>query len=78
MNRQYGDSHYTTRMIEDRAEGFVGYELMRQRQGSDDCIARILFWDSSGQFSLETLGGDVPLDILEELVGEAKSSIKFA
>ena len=65
-------------MIEDGAEGFAGFELMRQRHGSHVCIARILFWDSSGHFSVETLGSDVPLDILEELAAEAKSSIKIA
>jgi hypothetical protein len=78
MDRQYGDSRYTSRMVEARAEGYVGFELMRQRHGSDSRIARILFWDSFGQFSVETFGSDVPLDILEELAAEAKSSIKIS
>lgn len=76
MDRQYGDARYTSCMIEDRKEGYIGLELRRLRHGISDRIARILFWDASGQFSVETLGSDVPLDVLEELLLEVKTSIK--
>ena len=76
MDRQYGDARFKSCMVEDRAEGYVGYDLMCIRHGKDSCVARILFWDASGQFSVETLGSDVPLGILEELISEAKASIK--
>ena len=76
MNRQFGDARFTSTMIEDVAEGYIGYDLVRIQHGKNNSIARILFWDASGQFSVETLGSDVPLGILEELIAEAKATIK--
>jgi hypothetical protein len=49
---------------------------MRIQDGNSTHIARILFWDACGQFFVETLGSDVPLTILEELIEEARSTIK--
>ncbi len=76
MNREYSDARYASNKVEDRTEGFVGFELARVRCGNRSCLARILFWDASGQFSVETLGTDVPLVVLEELIAEAKAFIK--
>lgn len=76
MNRQFGDAHFTSIRIEDRVEGYEGYDLARIRRGKNDLVARIIFWDASGQFTVETLGSDVPLGILEELIAEAKATIK--
>ena len=76
MNRQYGEVRFTSSMIEDHAEGFVGYDLIRNRHGKSDRVARIVYWDASGQFSVETHGSDVPLEVLEDLIAEAKARIK--
>ena len=78
MNREYGDARYSSCRVEDHSEGYVGLHLIRLQHGKSDRVARILFWDSSGQFSVETLGTDVPLAILEELIAEAKAFIKTA
>jgi hypothetical protein len=78
MNRKYGDSHYSSHRVEDRAEGYVGFDLMRLQNSKSDLVVRILFWDACGQFVVETLGTCVPLEILEELITEAKESIKTA
>jgi hypothetical protein len=61
--------------VEDRKEGYVGLELNRVCQCKSERVARIVFWDACGQFSIETLGTDVPLEILEGLIAEAKESI---
>lgn len=76
MDRQHGEARFTSQRIEDPFEGWIGYELVRVQHSDNICVARILFWDASGQFSVETLGTDVPLGILEELIAEAKASIK--
>jgi hypothetical protein len=78
MDREYGDARYTSRKVEDRVAGFVGFDLWRSHHGHDACVARVLFWDACGQFSAETLGTDVPLQVLEEVIAEAKASIKTA
>lgn len=76
MDRHYGEASYISSMVRDGVDGYVGYDLVRRQGGSENRVARILFWDSCGQFFVETLGSDVPLEILEELIAEAKSSIK--
>ena len=76
MDRQFGEARYFSSMIEDCAEGYVGYELLRTQYGKSQQVARIVFWDASGQFSVETFGTDVPLAILEELIAEVKAQMK--
>ncbi|HEX4144055.1 MAG TPA: hypothetical protein VHY91_11015 [Pirellulales bacterium] len=76
MDREYGNARYSTCKVEDPSEGYVGFDLLRSQSGKKDRVARILFWDADGQFSLETCGTDVPLGILEELIAEAKGSMK--
>jgi len=76
MNREHGDARFTSRKVEDRAEGFVGFDLLRSHRGHDTCVARVLFWGACGQFSVETLGTDVPLEVLEEVIAEARSPSK--
>ncbi|WP_129775910.1 hypothetical protein [Peristeroidobacter soli] len=74
MKQAYGDAQYTSSPVEDQEQGFGGYELRRLREGREDRVATVLFWDATGQFFVETFG-DVPLVILEALIAEAKSSI---
>ena len=76
MNRTYGDAVYSTSPVQDSQQGYTGLELYRVRQNKRKRMASILFWDASGQFSVETFKSDVPLDILEELIAEAKNAIK--
>ena len=76
MNRDYGDANYSTLRVEENLQGYAGLELYRIRQGKKDRIARVLFWDAAGQFFVETFEADVPLDILEAVIAEAKEKIK--
>ncbi len=76
MDRQYGGYRYTSHFVEDTTDGYGGYELIKIGFGEKVPIARVIFWDAIGQFCVETLGGDLPVVILEELIDEAKSNIK--
>jgi hypothetical protein len=78
MDRRFGAYQYSSHRVECGSEGYVGVDLVRSTNHKSDRVARILFWDSCGQFAVETLGTDVPLEILEELIAEAKGSIKTA
>jgi hypothetical protein len=40
--------------------------------------ARIVFWDAVGQFALEVTVGELPLVVIEELIREAKATIRIA
>jgi len=76
MNREYGDARYTTSAVRDRKEGYAGLELHRTSKRDTKRVARVVFWDASGQFFFETFDADIPLDIAEELIAEAKKTIK--
>jgi hypothetical protein len=74
MKQTHGDAQYTSSFVEDHEKSFGGYELLRFRNGKEDRIATVLFWDATGQFFVETFG-DVPLVVLEALIEEARSTI---
>jgi hypothetical protein len=76
MDRRFGEARYTSTLVKDDVDGFVGYELMRVQDGDGTLIARVLYWDACGQFFVHMVGSDVPLGILEELIAEAKATVK--
>ena len=75
MNRKHGAWVYATRAVANRELGWAGLELYREAKGQHECGGRVIFWDASGQFSLQTFG-EIPLDVAEELIREAKQTIK--
>jgi hypothetical protein len=54
----------------------VGIELFREREGIQVLAAHIICWDANGQCLLQTFE-EVPLNILEELIAEAKQKFKI-
>jgi hypothetical protein len=74
MKRKYGAEEYTSSFIEDRAQGFGGYELLRVENGKEHRVATVIFWDAMGQYFVGTFG-DVPLVILEALIAETRAAI---
>ena len=75
MNFQHGTAIYTTRAIADRDAGSAGLDLYCEAGGQPKCVARIAFWDASGQFAFQTFK-EIPLVVVEELIAEAKQTIK--
>ncbi|APW60979.1 hypothetical protein BSF38_02476 [Paludisphaera borealis] len=78
MDRPYGDSRFVSRFIQDNVQGYSGLELSRTRRGQTDVVATIIFWDAAGKYSVETLGTDVPLEVIEELAVEARRTIEIS
>ena len=76
MKRIHGRFEFKSEYVEDRRDGWGGFDLYRIENDKKDRVARIAFWDAAGEFVLETFGGDVPLTIIEDLVDEAKRTIK--
>ncbi len=79
MDRQYANAHYKSCRVNDNKEGFAAVELHRTR--SDDVksvrVARVVFWDACGDFSLETFNTDIPAELAIDLIDEAKKTIKI-
>jgi hypothetical protein len=40
-------------------------------------VARVVFWDAYGDFFFETFNADVRVKIAEQLIAEAKATIKI-
>lgn len=75
MERELGHEHYWTTFVANDVEGFAGVVLHRERFGETVVAARVVFWDAAGQFFLQTFAGDVPVEIVEELILEAKERV---
>jgi hypothetical protein len=78
MDRVFGDERYTTCEVDDAEQGCSGLELHRTCRGKTDRVAQVLYWDASGHFFVATFGVEVPVDIIEDLIAETKTSIKLA
>ena len=76
VKRIHGRFEFESAYVEDRRDGWGGFDLYRLENDQKQRVARIVFWDAAGEFVLETFGGDVPLTIMEELIAEAKRTIK--
>ena len=76
MRRVHGRLEFTSEYVEDRDDGWGGFDLYRLENDQKQRVARIVFWDAAGEFVLETFGGDVPLAVIESLIEEAKQNIR--
>jgi hypothetical protein len=76
MNLRWGDSLFTTSFVYDNQQGFERLELHCVRRGVSKRVATALFLDASGQFFVETFDTDVPADVVERCIAEAKASVK--
>ncbi len=78
MDQSIGHMRYTSRKVEDKLDGYAGYELWRSRDGQTAVrIASVLYWDALAGFYVETFGTDVPLKVLEELIAETKEQTGY-
>jgi hypothetical protein len=76
MERHFGDERYWTCIIDDRKDGFAGLRLHRERFGETAIAAQVIYWDATGGFAVETLNGDVPVEIIEAVIAEARQHVK--
>ena len=77
MNRKWGEFQYSSVYVDDKKDGFCGFELYCASKGETRRVASVIFWDASGQFFVETFGSDVPLDILEALIEETREHYRI-
>jgi hypothetical protein len=76
MDIQHGD-HYWTTFVEDLKEGFAGFRLHRERFGRSAVVGQTIFWDAAGGFVFGTFDGeDVPVEVVEAAIAEAREKIK--
>jgi len=76
VNIQHGHERYWTTFVEDRKDGYLGFRLHRERFSRTSEAGQVTFWDASGGFVFETFDGDVPVEIVEAVIREARDRIK--
>lgn len=79
LDRQYGRHHFATiPLVIDCTDGFTALRLNETLNGITTICAEVVYWDACGQFLLQTFGREVPLEIIEELIAEAKEKIRVS
>ena len=77
MDIQHGHEHYWTTFVEDCKDGCAGFQLHRERFGHRALVGQTTYWDATGGFVFGTFGGeDVPVEIVEAAIAEAREKIK--
>ena len=78
MDRQCSIFRYTTRLVHDNKEGNSALQLhATPKDGDTQRVARVVYWDAYGALFFETFDAQVPLEIAELLIAEAKATITF-
>ncbi len=72
MDREHKGARYTTLMASDLERDGMGLELHWTVGDQDATVAEVFYSDASGEWSLNTFDCDVSLDLIEELIEEAR------
>ncbi len=76
MKMSWGDSEYWSERFEDRDAGCEGFRLHRGTFGESSVVAEVTFWDATGGFTFRTIDGDLPIEVVNAAIEEAKREIK--
>lgn len=72
MDREHREARYTTLLASDIPRDGMGLELHQTLQGKNTVVAEIFYSDVEHTWTLNTFDHDVPLELVEEMVAEAK------
>ena len=76
MDIHHGHEHYWTELFDNAKDGCIGYRLHRERFGKTAVAAEVVFWDATGGFTVETLDGVVPVEVIHAAIDEARKEIR--
>ena len=76
MRRHWKRAEYETKVLENDEEGWIGIDLMRTENQTAVRVARITFWDADGGFALSIFAEELPLEIVEDLISDAKALVE--
>jgi hypothetical protein len=77
MDIQHGHEHFWTTFVEDSEDGYAGFHLYRERLGQRSLVGQTIYWDATGGFVFRTFDGeDVPVEIVQAAIAEAREMIK--
>jgi len=72
MDREYKGARYTTQRASDVQRDGMSLELRWSSQGQDNVVAEVFYSDAEHTWTLNTFDCDVPLELIEALIAEAR------
>jgi len=75
MNFAFSNVEYSTRAFDDAKAGCAGLELFGTVGGQTIHIGKITFWDAMGRFVIELKADEIPLEVVERFIAQAKAAI---
>lgn len=72
MDCEHKGARYTTLMASDTQRDGMGLELHWTVDNQDATVAEVFYSDASGEWTLNTFDCDVSLELIEELIAEAR------
>jgi hypothetical protein len=77
MEIHHGHMRFWTTYVESREDGYVGFQLHRDSFGKTAVVGQTTYWDATGGFVFATFDGqDVPVEVIEAAVSEARLQIR--
>lgn len=77
MEMQRGSYRYWTTYFIDRDAGCDGFRLHCESFGKASVVAVVTYWDAAPGFFIRTLEGDIPVEVAEAAIQEAREKIKY-
>ena len=77
MEMQFGQDRYWTTFFENKTGGFGGYRLHRETDAESDVAAEVIFWDAAGNFTIQTFGRAIQVEVAQALIAEAQAKIQI-
>ncbi len=77
MELQHGHERFWTAAVQDNEAGYIGLELYRERFGHKSIAARLIFWDAAGGYTVETVNGDVPIEVMEAAFNAVRQHVRI-
>jgi len=80
LTGRFQSDRYISQKVKDRSAGFEGYELLWHKQDGEVVpVVRVVYWDAAPGYFIEMFNAtaSVSLDIIEKLITEATTNIKY-
>ena len=78
MNLDFSNVSYRSEKFEDAHAGCVGLKLFATANGQTTEAATITFWDAAGQFFLKLNVPEIPIEVVERFITDAKQQIPLS
>ena len=77
MEKTFGEVEFRSEFFHDLQQGSIGFKLFQHFAGVVKHVASVTYWEGDGHFYIETFESDIPVEVAEWLIAEAKDRVKL-